>query len=237
MPTAVASRPFDTLILPPPRFAALVFDMDGTLVDNMRVHAEAWQEFGRRRGWDVTTPEFLAATGHGTIRDVLSRLLGREPSPAEYRDLGEAKEALYREMYAPHVRPVAGLGALLSAAAGRGVRIAMCTNADRANVDFIVEALGLRGVFEAFVIGTDVARGKPDPEGYRLAAERLGLPAEECCAFEDSPQGVRSARSAGMSAVGITTHLAAGVLAEAGAHQVVPDYREERLIAWLGLGE
>lgn len=213
--------------------AALVFDMDGTLVDNMGVHIEVWKLFGRKHGWDVDAPNYADTVGHGTLADVLGRLLGRPATARELAELGDAKEDLYREVYGPRVAPVAGLTELLARAKAAGAKIGMCTNGNQPNVDFIVDRLGIRHYFEAYVVGTDVRRGKPDPECYALAARRLGLPAARCAAFEDSPYGVASAKTAGMAAVGVTTCHFAHELRQ--ADLVIADFTDPRLAAFVGL--
>jgi HAD superfamily hydrolase (TIGR01509 family) len=215
------------------RFDALVFDMDGTLVDNMRVHVEVWKEFGRRQGWDADAPDFVGKVAHGTLTDVLGRVFGRPPTREEVRGLGEAKEALYREVYGPRMAPLAGLRELLAAARAAALRIGMYTNAPWSNVDFVVDRLALRAEFDAFVTAADVSRGKPDPEGYRLAAERLRLPPARCVAFEDSPHGVASAKAAGMAAVGVATWQTPEALRQ--ADLVVADFADPRLAAFVGL--
>jgi HAD superfamily hydrolase (TIGR01509 family) len=217
------------------RFAALVFDMDGTMVDNMGVHIDVWKEFGRRRGWAADAPDYEEKVGHGTLADVLGRVFGRPATAAELDSIGEAKEALYRETYASRMAPVPGLRELLAAARAAGVRIAMATNGNRANADFVLDGLGLREDFGVVVVGSDVRRGKPDPETFALAVSRLGLPPARCVAFEDSPHGIASAKSAGLSAVGLATTFAHDPARLSAADLVVPDFLDPRLGRFLSL--
>ncbi len=206
---------------------AFIFDMDGTLVDNMRLHAEVWAEYLADLGIDLDEAQFHAQAGGKTNPDILRLLVDPAMSDQEAAARGEAKEALYRERAHGHVRPVAGLAAFLAQASTLGAQLAVATSADRANVDFILGELGLVDTFAAIVIGTDVARGKPFPDLFLAAAARLGVSPSACVAFEDSLAGLEAAYRAGMRAVALATTLPAADLAQQPrVIRVVADFTE-----------
>jgi HAD superfamily hydrolase (TIGR01509 family) len=187
-------------------FSALIFDMDGTIVDNMRFHDAAWGEWHRRHGLPFDPDGFFATTAGRTNREILTDLFpGRDV--AEIDALGEEKEAIYRELYRPRVAALAGLHALMSAADARGRPMSVATAAPPANQDVVLDALGIRARFRAVVAPSQGFRGKPHPDLFLAAAERMGVPAGACLVFEDAPLGIEAARRAGMKAVAITTML------------------------------
>jgi HAD superfamily hydrolase (TIGR01509 family) len=206
-------------------FRAAVFDMDGTLVDNMRVHARAWLELAARLGVTGVSAATIEREWAGFKNaEVLPRLLGRPVEPEELARLSEEKERRYRALYAPELRPLPGLLAFLDALERAGVRLALATAAPPENRALVLDGLGLAPRF-ARVIGAEHApRGKPAPNIYLAAAAALELPPGECLAFEDALAGVRSARAAGMRCVGLTTVVEAPALEAAGAWFAAPDF-------------
>lgn len=176
---------------------ALVFDMDGTLVDNMGYHREAWLQWARREGLTGTDEEILALT-HGTLREIVPRLFPHETDPRVLIERGDRKEAFYRELYAPHLELIPGLAGLLETASSRGILMAVATAGDRNNIDFTLDGLNVRRYFAAIVGAEEVTHGKPHPEVFLTAAAKLDVAPEACLVFEDSPAGVEAARRAGM---------------------------------------
>lgn len=179
--------------------------MDGVLVDNMTVHMAAFAEISRRYGVDVETDRVLSMSGQGN-REIFSALF-----PAEvvrrvgWDGLGAEKEAIYREMYAPHLAAAKGLIPFLDDLKEHGVLIAVGTSACQANMDFVFDGLDIRHYFDAIVNADMVTRTKPDPEIYLLALRELGLPASECLVFEDAVAGVQAAHGAGIKVVALAT--------------------------------
>lgn len=184
------------------RVSALIFDMDGTLVDNMSFHRRAWIEWARGEGVTGTDDEIFGQT-HGTLPEIMRRFFPAEieADAALLIKRGERKEILYREMYRPHLRVLAGLGQLLAAAARRGIPIALATAADHPNILFTLEGLGLLNLFTVRIGAEQVSQGKPHPEVFLLAASALQIEPAACLVFEDSPSGVEAARRAGMRCV------------------------------------
>ncbi len=212
----MSTRPFD----------AYVFDMDGTLVDNCAFHVKAWRAFSKKLGRALTRRQILDWMG-AQASFYVEQIVGKRLPPEEVERLCEEKESLYRRIYKP-VLP-AGLRAWLDYAHARKIACALATGGSRANVDFILDALGLRDDFSAVVDGSMYARSKPDPECFLKAAELLGVEPSRCRVYEDAVNGVKAARAAGMSVVAVTFTNPRKVLEEAGATRVIDSYEELKI--------
>lgn len=188
---------------------AFIFDMDGTIVDNMAYHLQAWLTFFERRGQRLAPLEFFRRTAGRQARETLREYIGADLGAAEIDLLIAEKEAIYREYCAPRLKSVPGFETLVHAANSRGVALAIGTSATPANIDFILDGLGIRRHFPVVVGARDVRRGKPSPDVFLKAAELCGVPPERCIVFEDAPLGVQAARNAGMRAVVLTTTMQA----------------------------
>jgi beta-phosphoglucomutase family hydrolase len=193
---------------------AFIFDMDGTIVDNMAFHTKSWLAFFERRGQALDPDEFFRATAGRQGKEIMRAYLGEHLTDDEIPVLDDEKEALYRELYAPHRKTVDGFDDLIVQAKLRGVALAVATAAPNANITFTLDGLDLRRHFDAVVGAADVSRGKPNPDVFLKAAERCGIAPEHCIVFEDAPLGVEAARRAGMRAVVLTTTLPADAFAE-----------------------
>ncbi|MES2150516.1 MAG: HAD family phosphatase [Pseudomonadota bacterium] len=193
---------------------AFIFDMDGTIVDNMAFHTQSWITFFQRRGQAIDADEFFLATAGRQGKEIMRTYLGEDLPDHENVALNEEKEAVYRELYEPHRKTVDGFDDLVAQARLRGVALAVATSAPNANIDFTLDGLDLRRHFDAIVGAADVERGKPHPDVFLKAAERCGVAPEHCIVFEDAPLGVEAARRAGMRAVVLTTTLPAEAFAE-----------------------
>ena len=180
---------------------AALFDMDGTLVDNTLAHMRAFENFCARYG--VTGWKEKPSQAFGTGNDDIMRLnmpaeLIRERGLAS---LAEEKEAIYREIYAPEIRPVKGLVPLLESLRAAGVRCAVGSSGCRATVGFVLEKCRVGEFFDGRISGDRVTRCKPDPEIYLTAAAALGMAPADCVVFEDAKAGIESARRAGVGRV------------------------------------
>jgi HAD superfamily hydrolase (TIGR01509 family) len=199
-----------------------VFDMDGTMIDNMSYHTRAWMELSRRLGRDVSPEAFDRDTAGRKTDEILEWLLDRKLSTEEAARLGGKKEARYRELYREHVAPLKGLLDFLARIERAGLKRAVATAAPRENRELVLGALRLQ--FDAIAGAEDAPRGKPAPDIYLAAARRLGVRPEECVAFEDAANGVLSARAAGMHAAAVTTTTTPEALRAAGARWLFPDF-------------
>lgn len=183
---------------------AFIFDMDGTLVDNMHVHTEAWATLLDENGIEMDRHKFLVATAGKTNREILPTVFG-DISDERITELAKRKEALYREAYLPIRKPVDGLLEFLTEAQKLGIKMAVATAASNPNMEFILDGLDLRRFFGAVTTATDVKVGKPDPAMFLVSAEKLGVVPENCIVFEDAIGGFEAAHRAGMVSIGITT--------------------------------
>ncbi|MEW6371617.1 MAG: HAD family phosphatase [Pseudomonadota bacterium] len=206
---------------------ALIFDMDGTIVDNMGFHTESWITFFARRGRDIDADEFFRTTAGRQGKEIIRSYMGEDLEDEEILLLNHEKEAVYRELYAPHRKAVEGFEDLVADARSQGIALAVGTAAPPANVEFTLDGLDLRRHFDTVVGANDVARGKPHPDVFLEAARRCGAEPANCIVFEDAPLGVEAARRAGMRCVVITTTLPAEAFAEFdNVVRIVSDFSE-----------
>ncbi len=210
------------------RALALIFDMDGVIVHSNPEHCAAWADFNRQYGLE-TTPGMLTRMYGKRNDEIVRDYFGPHLSDAEIARRGREKETLYRRRMAGRVRQtlVPGLREFLDSC-GR-LPLAIATNAEPANVDFILEESGLRPYFSVVVDGHQVSRPKPHPDVYLKAASLLGVQARNCVVFEDSESGVAAALAAEMRVIGLcTTH---GYLQ--GTSITVDNFKSEKLREWM----
>lgn len=204
---------------------AFIFDMDGTLVDNMSFHERTWLELLAGCGVAVTAEEFHRRASGRTNPDILREFLGDHLAEHEVTEWTERKEALYREAYRPHLEAIAGLQGFLASAHQLRIPLAVATSGTPENVEFVLEGLRIGPLFATIVTGDEVSRGKPDPEMFLAAAERLKVEPARCLVFEDSRAGVEAAVRAGMRVVVLATTPGIRELeGRAGVVGVVADY-------------
>lgn len=183
----------------------VIFDLDGVLVDSSQFHFEAWQAWAEEAGLEerVTRDWFRATFGRRNA-DVFHTLYDHDLSPEDVQRQSDRKERLFRERARGRLRPLAGARDLVATLHDADYRLALGTSAPRANATMMIEELGLSPFFDAQVTGDDVATGKPDPEVFRTAAQRLGVQPKGCLVIEDAAAGVEAAHRAGMAAVAVT---------------------------------
>ena len=206
---------------------AFVFDIDGTIIDSMPFHGRSWDVFLPRRGVAYDGEGFLRRTAGRTGTEIMRELFGPMGDDAAW-SLVHEKEDVYRELFRPVFREIAGFRAFARAAREQGIRIACATAGDAKNIAFALEGLGMDREFDALAGAHDVARGKPEPDLFLLAASRLGADPADCIVFEDAPLGIEGARRAGMLAVGITSGEPAHRLAGPHVLSTYADYRAIR---------
>lgn len=206
--------------------------MDGVIIDSDAAHRQAWAEFNRRFG--VETTQAMQDRMHGWRNDDIVRgYFGDNLSPEEVAARGAAKEALYREMVASRVPELLVPGVREFIRCHRDAPIGLASNAEPANIDFILDHAGIRPYFRVVVDGHQVQNPKPHPEIYLRAADLLGVAPADCIVFEDSHGGVAAARAAGMRVVGVTTaHRELP-----GANFTVAGFLDPELDSWLAAQE
>jgi beta-phosphoglucomutase family hydrolase len=182
---------------------AVLWDLDGVLVDSTRFHHEAYRRLVAESGRDIGFDEFRNLIG---LRNeaILRRLLGDLP-PDEVERLADWKEELFRELIAGKVEALPGAADLARRLSETGVPMAIVSSTPRANIELILGSLGLAKAFAAVVGAEDALCGKPHPEGFLAAAERLGVVPAECVVLEDAPEGIQGAKAAGMRCIGVAT--------------------------------
>lgn len=208
--------------------SAVIFDMDGVLLDSGAHHREAWRRLLTELGVDPA-PDFWRSTIGRPAEEAVAQLLDRPLPPAEAAALARRKREHYTRLAARGMLPVPGAPAFVGILATAGVPRAVATSASRPDVEALLTEIGVRRHFEVVVTADDVRRGKPDPEVYLRAAAGLGSPPEGCLVFEDSVVGVHAARNAGMRVIGLTTAHSARELLAAGAERAIADFEG---LAW-----
>jgi HAD superfamily hydrolase (TIGR01509 family) len=210
---------------------ALLFDLDGTLVDTEHLHLQAFGDIFREAGLEIDQAYFVARIA-GRSNEAIMADAFPERSLAEHEAIADRKEALYRSLV-ERLEPAAGLIALLDWADRHGLPSAVVTNAPRANANHVLAALGIADRFRRVIAGGEVARAKPDPLPYLTALADLGGTVPNAMVFEDSLSGVRAGIAAGLPTFGMLTSLDAATLLGEGAVLALRDFCDERLWAWL----
>jgi HAD superfamily hydrolase (TIGR01509 family) len=188
-------------------YKGLIFDMDGTMVDNMMVHHRAWQKKLAALGLEMTIEEVKEKI-HGINEEILERLFGERFNKEERRQIAWEKEAAYREIFKPELELIAWLEDFLNKMKTENMPMAIGTAAPPENAHFVIEELQLQDYFKGVFHAGSVSKGKPDPEIFEKAADSMGLQAADCLIFEDSVTGAEAARRAGAKAIIVTTtHL------------------------------
>jgi len=203
-------------------YRALLFDLDGTLAETDSLHLPTWVDTLEAYGVEVDEELYRDRISGRSTAEIVRELLP-DLTDEEGRSIGDAKEASFRER-AQELEPLPGLIDFVKRGRGRGMRIALVTNAPEENVEAILLALELRDSFDVIVLADEVEAVKPDPAPYRAALKKAGVPAERALAFEDSVSGISSSTTAGIPTVGIASSQDPERLLEAGAFTTAKDF-------------
>lgn len=182
----------------------IIFDLNGTMVDDMMIHHRAWRQTLANLGLSMTLEEVRQKV-HGVNEEIIARLFPGRFSPDQIKKIAYAKESEYRQIFLPDLKLIDGLADLIQQLDNLGIPKGIGTAAPKENLDFVLNHLGLRPSFPVSFHSGDVKKGKPDPEVFQKVADGIGVPLRECLVFEDSPTGAEAARRAGASAIIITT--------------------------------
>jgi len=181
----------------------VLWDMDGVIADSAAFHLAAWQETFAERGIDFTREDFDGL--FGTRNDhIIRTVMGHELPEDDLKSIAREKEASFRRKARGNVKPFPGAVKLLNTIKKASFKLGLASSAPKENIDLVVGDLGLEDIFDCIVYGQEVSESKPSPQVYLLAAERLGVTPGDCLVIEDSPQGVRAAKSAGMKCLAVT---------------------------------
>jgi len=185
-------------------FKAFLFDLNGTMIDDMDYHVRSWHRILNSLEAGITK-EQAKAECYGKNHELIERIFPGRFSAAEKDRMSVEKEKQYQEEYRPSLALIPGLMELLMEAKKKNIRMAIGSAAIMFNIDFVLDGLNIRHYFDAIVSADDVIRSKPDPETYLKCASLLGIDPQDCLVFEDVPKGVESADNAGMKAMVLTT--------------------------------
>lgn len=210
---------------------AFLFDLNGTMIDDMHYHWDVWFEVITKQLGATLTKEEVRGHMYGTNYEVLTRIFGEGRfSKEEFNTISQAKEVRYQEIYKPHLDLLPGLLDFLKKAKERGIKMAIGSAAPPFNINFVMDNLNIRDYFQEIISGDDVAESKPHPEVYLKGAKHLGVKPQSCIVFEDAPKGVEAALNAGMQAIVITTmHAEEEFEAYDNILLFIQDYNDPRL--------
>ncbi len=184
---------------------AILFDLNGTMIDDMHFHLDVWHNVVNQLGAQLSR-EQVKLQMYGTNPEFLGRVFGvNHFTPEQVEAITVEKEREYQKVYKPHLRLINGLAQFLERAQKNNIKMGIGSAAPPVNVDFALDNLNIRQIFGAVVSAAGVQKSKPDPEVFLKVALQLGVAPENCVVFEDAPKGVEAARNAGMKAVAITT--------------------------------
>lgn len=212
---------------------AVIFDMDGTMIDNMMVHHRAWQQTLEKYGLPMSL-EQVHKEIHGVNTEILERLFADKYTSEERAQIAAEKEETYQNNFRDSLALIPGLPTFMDALDQAGVPMAVASAAPVENVNFVLDTLDIRDRFQSILHSGDVVLGKPNPEIYLKSADILNTTPEECIVFEDSPTGVRAGSAAGAKLVVVTTtHSEAEFDGISGILGFIEDFTDPRLADWL----
>lgn len=203
---------------------AVIFDLDGTLIDNNAYHIEAFKAFYDKIGKQFSVEEYKQHINGRMNREIFDYVFNTKLTPEQSEAYTNEKEELYRELYAPHIKPIKGLIDFLNELESAGIPKAIATSGIVPNINFMFEHVPIRDYFLSVIDSTQITNGKPHPEIFLKAAASVHKTPADCVAFEDSMAGIRSAKAAGLKVIALTTTHDAKDLQQ--ADLIIKDYTE-----------
>lgn len=201
---------------------AVIFDLDGTLIDNNSFHLKSWIEYLKKFGRYISEEEYNLNFNGRTNKDVIQYIFDHQMDDEEIIKYSLEKEALYRKIYKEFIKPVNGLIEFLQILKNKDIPMAIATSGIQPNIDFLFENIPIKKYFKTVVNSSHIIKGKPDPEIYLKAASLLDISPKNCLVFEDAVVGIKSAKAAGMKVIALTTTQPKKELSE--AEMIVDDY-------------
>lgn len=210
---------------------AFLFDLNGTMIDDMGFHLEVWNKILNDDLKAGLTLDQVKQQMYGKNHELLDRVFGIGTLSEETISIySQKKEALYQEIYRPHLELIPGLEEFLRKAGQSGISMAIGSAANRFNIDFVLDNLDIRSYFKAIVSAEDVVESKPNPEVFLNGSKLLGVEPESCIVFEDVPKGAEAALNAGMKVIIVTTtHTAEEFAHFPNVLFFIEDYNDPRL--------
>lgn len=188
-----------------PRQSAVIFDVDGVLVDSYRAHFRSWQILAAENDYEYSEQQFIAGFGRTSPEVIREQWVECDLTKSRIQELANRKEAIYRELIANHFTALDGAVELIEALDNAGFRLAVGSSGPPENVQLVMEKMRIEKRITVQVTGADVTHGKPDPQVFQLAAERLGVSPANCVVVEDAPAGIIAAKAAGMKCIGVAS--------------------------------
>ncbi len=186
---------------------AVIFDMNGVIIDDERIHQQSWKVYCKNHGFHITEEEFKKKVFGRTEKDTFEYLYNRKISKKELEEFSNERVDTAIEIFKPVMKMTPGLKKLLKLLSDNNIPMAVATSSRPRYVHFIMESFNIRPFFKVILTAEDIVKGKPDPEIYQKSAEKLGVSPHECVVIEDTLSGITSAKAAEMKVIGIaTTH-------------------------------
>ena len=201
----------------------VIFDMDGTIVDSLPYHYEAWKIFFNENKVENFSEKLKDYKGGGTL-DLLTTVLGNNYSKKELKSMVDDKEIIFRDIYKNNVIPIEGFIQMLESIKSQKILVGLASNAIRKNVKMILNELKIYNEFESIICGDEVDNGKPNPEMFNKTVKRFKLDKKDCLIFEDSIEGLQGAVNSGIDAVGVNSSSSDKILKSAGAKGTIKNY-------------
>ncbi len=201
----------------------VIFDMDGTMVDSLPYHHEAWKIFFNENKVENFPEKLKDYKGGGTL-DLMRAVYGDRYSLKELKKMSDEKEIIFRRIYKGNIKPIKGFKKFLIDVKSRNILVGLASNAIRKNVSLIIKELEIYNDFDSIICGDEVDNGKPNPEMFNKTIDRFKINKNECLIFEDSLEGIIAANNSGINVIGITSSSSHKSLKDAGASETIENY-------------
>ena len=201
----------------------IIFDMDGTIVDSLPYHHEAWKIFFNENQVENFSDKLKDYKGGGTL-DLMKAVYGDKYSLKDLKSMSDEKEVIFREIYKGKINPIEGFKKFLIDIKSKHILVGLASNAVRKNVSLIINELNIFNDFDSIISGDEVNNGKPNPEMFNKPINRFNIKKDECLIFEDSLEGVKAAKNSGIKVVGISSSTSDKTLIDAGSIKTISNY-------------
>ena len=208
--------------------SGIIFDMDGTIVDSLPYHHEAWRIFFEENKVEDFSEKLKKYKGGGTL-DLMKAVYGDIYSLEELKKMSDDKEIIFRDIYRGNIVPIDGYLEFLNEIKSKNILVGIASNAIKLNVDLTLKELGIYDLFDSIICGDEVNYGKPNPEMFNKTISYFKVNKANCLIFEDSIEGITAANNAGIKVIGVTSSNSSDVLKNAGCIETVDNYIEYRI--------